>query len=119
MQVYNGPKTEYTFNDMVPDHEYHFRVCAMRCIADTLRESAPNAPPHIKGQFSSTLRMRIPVDAEEDDSKQTAQTEEDKQEVKKKEMSDTQVSLLILGIFLLIGIVFSLFAWFFMGEINF
>lgn len=103
----------------MPDHEYHFRVCATRTIADTLRQSAPNAPSHIKGQFSQTLRVRIPVNAPEEDAKQTLSTEEEKEEVKKKEMTDTQVSLLILGIFLMIGIIFSLFAWFFMGEINF
>ena len=106
-------------NDLVQDHEYLFRVCAMRLIGEDFRQSAPNAPSQIKGQFSHTLRMRMPVEAEEEEAKVAVNTEELKEEVTKKEMSDTQVSLLILGIFLLIGIIFSFFAWLFVGEINF
>lgn len=110
-QVYNGPNTELTVNNLIADHDYHFRVCATRYIADTLRETAPNAPSQIKGQFSSTLKMRIPLDSQDDVTKQAVPTEENEEEVKKKGMTDTQVSLLILGIFLLIGIFFSFFAW--------
>ena len=59
------------------------------------------------------------VETEEEDAKLAVNSEEQKEEVKTKEMSDTQVSLLILGIFLLIGIILSFFAWLFVGEFNF
>ena len=91
----------------------------MRFVGERLRQSAPSTPSCIKGQFSNTLRNRIPVETEEVESKQALSTEDNKEEIKKKEMSDTQVSLLILGGFLFIGIIVSFFAWFFVGEINF
>lgn len=54
-----------------------------------------------------------------DDLRQTANAEETKEDMKVREMSDTQVSLLILGFFLVIGIICALSVWFFMGEIKF
>ena len=119
MQVYNGPNSEVTFDDLVPDQDYQLRVCALRLIADSLRSTTPNAPSSIKGQFSSTLRVKIPTEAAIDDLRQAANAEQTKEDIKVREMSDTQVSLLILGFFLVIGIICALSVWFFMGEIKF
>ena len=103
----------------MPDQEYHFRICAVRFIDDALRNSAPNAPAQIKGQFNNTLRVRIPVETAVDEAKQRTNDETLKDEDIKKEMSDTQVSLIILLFFLIIGIIFALSVWFLIGEINF
>eukprot|EP00795_Rhopilema_esculentum_P016377 gene16377-7779_t len=91
-EIYNGPKTEFTATQLVPDQEYHFRICAVRFIDDALRNSAPNTPAQIKGQFNNTLRARFPVETAVDATKQRTSDETLKDEDIKKEMSDTQAS---------------------------
>eukprot|EP00794_Sanderia_malayensis_P011063 gene11063-12231_t len=117
-EVYKGNETETMFTDLMPDHDYQVRVCALRKLSDSTRASASAAPMSVKGSFSPILRMRITSDKAPDTSMQTS-SEKGADDVTVKEITDSQVTFLILGVFLLIGLIFALALWFFMGEIKF
>lgn len=118
-EVYRGPNSEFIFDDLVPDQDYQVRVCATRSLSDSLRAIAMHAPSSIKGPMNSILRMRILPETPTDLPSQANSQHVETDEKKVAEMSDTQVALFILGIFLCVGLVVAFTLWFFMSEIKF